>query len=228
MTAHAERGLSVSTTQRLMLRGLGLFVLVGAVGMAFASAPAPAVVTPDLVPYTGTVGSLRGINRPPADQGARELTQLEMQRAQAIQSYATQYTISEVLAALIYDTGLREGIDPDLGFRLVRIESNFHPAARSSAGAIGLTQVMLATATYYDRAITADRLADPETNLRIGFRYLRYLLERYDWDLRTALLAYNRGPARVGALLARGLDPRNGYATSVTAGYRPPTGPILP
>jgi soluble lytic murein transglycosylase-like protein len=131
------------------------------------------------------------------------------------------------MATLIHDIALREGIDPDLAYRLVKIESAFNPRAVSSAGAIGLAQVMPATARFYDRSITTARLMDPETNLRIGFRYLRYLLDRFDWDLRLALLAYNRGPGRVGQLLARGEDPGNGYATSITRGYQP-AGPALP
>lgn len=227
MKASLSRGLATTATQRLMLRGLGLFVLVLLAGLTLATAPAPAAANPEGAPYTGTVASLGQARRvQPPDHGAHELTQLELRRAQAIMAFSAQYAIPADLAALIYDTALREGLDPDLGFRLVKIESNFKPGARSSAGAIGLAQVMLPTAVYYDRSLTAERLAAPEVNLQIGFRYLRYLLERYEWDLRLALLAYNRGPTRVGELLARGLDPRNGYATSVTAGYRP-TGPSL-
>ena len=228
MTARLASRLNVSATQRLMLRGLGLFVLAGVVGAAVASVPAPRRAIPSSSAYTGTVGPLRDIPRPAAEHDVHELTRLELERANTIEAFAAEYGITREVATLIYDTALREGIDPDLGFRLVRIESGFRPAARSTAGAIGLTQVMLPTARFYDRTITPDQLADPETNLRIGFRYLRHLLERYEWDLRTALLAYNRGPSRVGELLARGQDPRNGYASSVTAGYRPPTGPILP
>lgn len=228
MTTEPHRRLNVSATQRLMLRGLGLFVIMVAMGLAIASAPSPAVANPESrTPYTGTVSDLRDVGHSlPSGHGALELTQLELERAQAIMAYSSQYAIPANLAGTIYDIAQREGIDPDLAFRLVKIESNFRPAVRSSAGAIGLAQVMPATAVYYDRSITAERLTDPETNLTIGFRYLRALLDRYDGDLRLALLAYNRGPTRVGDLLARGLDPRNGYASNVTSGYK--SGPILP
>ena len=190
MNAPAIPRLSVSATQRLMLRGLGLVVLIGALGATVASAPTPATAGAAGAPYTGTVGAPRaGDHAVVFDRGAPDLTQLEVQRVEFVLAAATRYGIPESLAALIYDTALREGIDPDLGFRLVRIESGFRPAVRSSAGAIGLAQVMPTTAVFYDRAITSARLTDPATNLRIGFRYLRDLLERYDWDLRIALLA---------------------------------------
>jgi len=54
----------------------------------------------------------------------------------------------------------------------------------------------------------------------LGFRYLRDLLERYNGDLETALIAYNRGPGRVEGLLNRGSAIHNGYSESVMRGYR--------
>jgi soluble lytic murein transglycosylase-like protein len=56
--------------------------------------------------------------------------------------------------------------------------------------------------------------------VRVGFRFFRDLLERFDGDLRMALLAYNRGPGRVSGLLARGRSPANGYDQSVIVGYK--------
>ena len=72
---------------------------------------------------------------------------------------------------------------------------------------------------FYPRLLNDD-LFDAEINLRIGFRFLRDLLDQYDGDVALALLAYNRGPTRLRRLLDRGIDPRNGYASSVLAGYR--------
>lgn len=217
-------------TQQLMLRGLALFVVLVAVGAALSGAPERATADHEEAPYTGTMAMqelsrlYRSLN---AASGELELTQLELQRARAILEYSARYHIPADLAQLIYDTALQEGLDPDLAFRIVKIESNFRPEARSPVGAVGLVQVMPRTAAFYDPTLTIEDLLDPKTNLRIGFRYFRYLLERYGQDLRMALLAYNRGPARVEELRARGLDPANGYASSVTAGYRR-TGPALP
>ena len=81
-------------------------------------------------------------------------------------------------------------------------------------GSIGYTQVQPNTARWLDPSVTRDDLFETETNLQLGFRYLRMLMDRYR-DTRVALLAYNRGPGTVEALLANGEDPANGYAARV-------------
>ena len=136
-------------------------------------------------------------------------------RRRSIEAYASAFRIDAELAGLIYETAFREGLDPDLGFRLVRVESSFRRRAVGPAGSIGLAQVRLGTARWLEPGITRDRLFDPGTNLRLGFRYLDLLLHRYRGDARLALLAYNRGPGTVTALLALGEDPANGYARRV-------------
>jgi soluble lytic murein transglycosylase-like protein len=132
---------------------------------------------------------------------------------------ALQYRVRPDLAALIRDVAREERIDPDLGFRLVRVESEFNPRATSPVGAIGLAQVMPATARYYEKDITREELYEPRTNLRIGFRYLRGLVREHRGDLRLALLSYNRGPGTVAAVRRRGEDPSNGYDELVLRGY---------
>jgi soluble lytic murein transglycosylase-like protein len=69
--------------------------------------------------------------------------------------------------------------------------------------------------------VTVSQLFERKTNLRIGFRFLRDLLEQFDHDMQLALLAYNRGPAKVAGILARGGNPANGYAEAVMKGYQP-------
>ena len=90
--------------------------------------------------------------------------------------------------------------------------------------AIGYTQVLPSTARLYEPGLTTSQLYERGTNLRLGFRYLRDLLERYegnpDAKLRLALLAYNRGPGKVQELLDAGKDPQNGYAAALMKGYR--------
>jgi len=130
-------------------------------------------------------------------------------------TYALRYRISQDLASSIHTAARNEGIDPELAFRLVRVESNFNPRARSYAGAMGLTQLMPGTARSIDRSMRGARLTDPDANLRVGFRYLRTLLDRYDGDVRLALLAYNRGEGNVDRDLRRGRDPENGYSGKV-------------
>jgi soluble lytic murein transglycosylase-like protein len=153
-------------------------------------------------------------------QGELDLMRTQLDRANKIIGYSTQYRIRADLATNILDVASAEGIDPDLAFRLVKLESDFNPRATSPVGAIGLTQVMPATARYYVKGITAEGLYDPNTNLRIGFRYLRGLVKEYDGDVKLALLVYNRGPVAVQKARAEGVNPSNGYDRILTKGYR--------
>ncbi|MEX2571490.1 MAG: transglycosylase SLT domain-containing protein [Gemmatimonadota bacterium] len=131
-------------------------------------------------------------------------------------AYARRYGISQGLALQIIDTALREGLDPELGFRLVRVESVFRANARGPAGALGLTQLMPSTARALDRSLrTEAEILDPANNLRTGFRYLRTLIERYGGDVRLGVLAYNRGETAVNRALRAGRDPENGYSSKV-------------
>lgn len=134
-----------------------------------------------------------------------------------MQQYAA-YDLSRELAEQIYDSALEADIDPDIAFGLVRAESSFKNSATSYVGAVGLTQLMPATARWLERDITNSELRNPRTNLRIGFRYLKRLMEKYNGDADLALVAYNRGPGTVDRILERGGDPDNGYADFVRTG----------
>jgi soluble lytic murein transglycosylase-like protein len=139
----------------------------------------------------------------------------EVERRRTIDVAMREHDIPRDLAADIHDIAREEGVPPAVAFALVRVESEYDERAVSHAGARGLTQVMPATARYLDPDIRLDDLFDRRTNLRLGFRYLRMMLDRYDDDLRLALLAYNRGPGTVTRHLARGVDPGNGFALRV-------------
>ena len=152
-------------------------------------------------------------------KGELELTRNQLDRANKIIAYSSKYHIAADLATSVYDVAMAEGIEPDLGFRLVRLESEFNEHATSPVGAVGLTQVMPATAQYFVKGATREKLYDRETNLRVGFRYLRTLIREYKGNLKIALLVYNRGPAAVDAALGMGLDPANGYDRIVMKGY---------
>ena len=93
--------------------------------------------------------------------------------------------------SLAQQIAVEEGVDPDLFMRLVEAESSFDPNATSSAGAIGLTQLMPGTAS--DLGVDP---TDPEQNLRGGARYLKQQLDSFG-DPRLALAAYNAGPRNV-------------------------------
>lgn len=159
-----------------------------------------------------------------AREGELELAHLELKRMQQIFDRSTQYGISADLAGSIHDIAVAEGIDPHLAFSLVRVESGFTGRAISSAGAVGLTQVMPSTATWLQPGLSYTQLFERDTNLRLGFRYLRMMIEQYNGDLHLALLAYNRGPGRVDEILQEGGDPSNGYSHDVRRGAVPTRG----
>ncbi len=102
---------------------------------------------------------------------------------------------------LIFEEAARQELDPFLMAALMRQESAFDVEIVSSAGAVGLMQVMPATGRELARrggpnpfSATALRVAD--VNLRLGSRYLAQMLARYDGQLPLVLSAYNAGPSR--------------------------------
>ena len=149
---------------------------------------------------------------------ARAATQ-RLQRWNRIYGFSRRWMVDTELARAIFDAATSAGIDPELGFRVVNVESQFKERATSVVGAAGLTQVMLPTARYYDPKITKTRLFERETNLRIGFRYLRDLIDERRGNVKLALLTYNRGGQAVQNELSLGLDPSNGYDQKVMRGY---------
>jgi soluble lytic murein transglycosylase-like protein len=98
------------------------------------------------------------------------------------------------LEPLIAETAQAEGVDPELIRSVVRHESAAYPCIISLRGAIGLMQLMPATAQQFG----VDPM-DPKQNMQAGARYLKQLLARYNGDTRLALAAYNAGPGRVDA-----------------------------
>ncbi len=87
-------------------------------------------------------------------------------------------------------------VDPLLVTALIRQESGFNAQARSPAGALGLMQLMPQTARRYGR-VARRRLLDAGTNVQVGARYFRALLDRFSGDAELALAAYNAGPEKV-------------------------------
>ena len=96
---------------------------------------------------------------------------------------------------LIFESSKRHQISPRLVAAMVRAESAFDPAAVSHRGAVGLLQLMPATARRFGLA-GGDRYL-PERNLEAGVRYLRWLLDRYEGELPLVLAGYNAGETTV-------------------------------
>ena len=95
--------------------------------------------------------------------------------------------------SLIAEHASLHGIRADLVRAVIQAESAFNPMARSIKGAMGLMQLMPATALAYGVA----NAYDPAENIRAGVAYLRGLLDRYKQNEELALAAYNAGPAAV-------------------------------
>lgn len=99
-------------------------------------------------------------------------------------------------------------LDPDLLAAVIYQESKFDASARSASGAVGLMQLLPATAKGIalrtgGHAFEVDDLLDPELNIRYGSWYLRHLLDKYG-DEEDALAAYNAGQTNVDRWRAAG------------------------
>ena len=211
------------TAERILLRGGVLLAAALAIGALGAWNKRVRATDQANVPDVSTVARQMGSlgEQLEAARGETAVIKLQLERASAVMENSTRYQIPADLSAAIYDISLSEGIDPSLGYQLVKIESTFNRKAKSPMGAFGYTQLQLATAKFYQPGITQKDLYERDTNLRLGFRFLNDLLARFDYDVHLALLAYNRGPARVDQILAKGGNPANGYSDAVLKGYRP-------
>lgn len=94
---------------------------------------------------------------------------------------------------LISEHSRNHGVRADLVRAVMQVESGFNPVARSPKGALGLMQLMPATA----REFGVMNPFNPAENIRAGVAYLRRLLDRYDNNEVLALAAYNAGPNAV-------------------------------
>lgn len=99
----------------------------------------------------------------------------------------------ELFAPIIERAALKNGLSPALVHAVIKTESYYNPVIRSSAGAVGLMQLMPATASRF--GVTNRR--DPEQNIQAGAKYLKILLGQFNNDLSLALAAYNAGEGNV-------------------------------
>jgi soluble lytic murein transglycosylase-like protein len=102
-------------------------------------------------------------------------------------SYSSSYD------SLIEEHASRQNLRPDLVRAVIQVESGFNPHATSNKGAMGLMQLMPATANE----LGVRNAYDPVQNIRGGTAYLRHLLDRFGGDEALALAAYNAGAGAV-------------------------------
>ena len=135
------------------------------------------------------------------------------------QYYPLHYT------AQIADSSARHRINPYLVAAVINAESGWRPEIRSSAGAVGLMQLLPATAKDLAKAglvdshkFPTDRLTEPAVNIEYGTAYLRYLVGRYH-EVETALAAYNAGLRHADLWAKKGGDIRTAIAFPETKNY---------
>lgn len=197
------------------------------IGLGLAGAAAP-LIRESAKEAAGETGAPETISPTAAPAGSGDVEEdialrigehkAQSDRDTLIESAVGKYGITHGLASAIHDHAVAADIDPKIAYGLVKTESSFKPRATSHVGARGLTQVMPRTARWLQPGTKAEHLYDQETNLRLGFKYLRQLIDKYEGDTKLALLAYNRGPGTVDKVLRRGGDPDNGYARKVMEG----------
>lgn len=154
------------------------------------STPEPAAPPPAVAPET-------------ASRRARAATSSDYWRAKAA-SHARPSRADDLLP-LLRRAFLAEGV-PECLLWVAEVESTFNPEARSPAGAVGLFQLMPATARSLGlRLEPDDERRDPERNARAAARYFRQLYRRFgSWPL--VLAAYNAGETRVARALRQNGD----------------------
>jgi len=96
----------------------------------------------------------------------------------------------------------KNDLDPLIVYAIIKEESSYNPLAVSSAGAVGLMQIMPATGEFIAGKISLNNyndsfLTDYRVNVKLGSWYLAYVLSKFDWNLVKALAAYNGGPGNV-------------------------------
>lgn len=95
--------------------------------------------------------------------------------------------------SVIYQEAVRNDLPPELVAAIVKAESDFRPRLVSGKQALGLMQVLPSTG----QLMGATNLMDPEENVRVGTKYLKYLYRRFNGDLRLVLAAYNAGEGNI-------------------------------
>ncbi|HEX8720543.1 MAG TPA: lytic transglycosylase domain-containing protein, partial [Pyrinomonadaceae bacterium] len=143
----------------------------------------------------------RGVARPapaavasaaaaPNSAGAPAAPSLQMAVGSALDGFSTG---DANVDRFIVNAATRNGVDPVLIYSIMHRESSFKRFALSPKGARGLMQLMPATAARFG----VRDIYDPQQNIEAGTRYVRFLLDMFDGDVRLALAGYNAGEGAV-------------------------------
>lgn len=140
--------------------------------------------------------------QPAKNEVIYNLNQVRSILTDIVRRYGKHKENSTTLADMIIKEALIQNYDPLFVAAVIKSESAFNHLAKSHVGATGLMQIMPATWKVIERfedfsPVKGASLTDPDYNLRLGIRYLRYLDQMFKDNKVLVLIAYNWGPGRV-------------------------------
>jgi hypothetical protein len=151
------------------------------------------VVTPPPAPVAkrlrkGRLVSSNNLNYSPSSQPLTHTTNMNWTGT------LTGFTTGDATVdSYILESGRRNSVDPLLLYAIMHQESTFKPRAMSNKGARGLMQLMPGTAQRFG----VTNIWDPRQNIEGGTRYMRFLLDQFEGDVKLALAGYNAGEGAV-------------------------------
>jgi soluble lytic murein transglycosylase-like protein len=152
---------------------------------------------PPPAPTTKTRGrrllTAKNLNYVPASAPLIQPTSMNVSGAPLPGALGGFTTGNATVDSYIVDSGRRNSVDPLLLYAIMHQESTFKPRAMSYKGARGLMQLMPGTALRFG----VSNIWDPKQNIEGGTRYMRFLLDLFDGDVKLALAGYNAGEGAV-------------------------------